>query len=188
MKTLKSLAMACLAASAVHAQAPKRAFQLADWYKLSTLSAPAMSPDGSRIAFTVQTVNEKDDKYHREVWVVPVAGGAPVRFTSPSTESANPRWSPDGKLLIFNSQRPGGHGTTWMLRMDQPGGEAFQEDNYPRGTSITADGKWSVWAEGDSVVRDTAANRNDPYARMLPLARPPYAAITKPTEPARFDG
>jgi dipeptidyl aminopeptidase/acylaminoacyl peptidase len=184
----RSVALLVCAAASLGAQQAKRAFQLADWYKLSTLSTPALSPDGSRIAFTVQTVNERDNKYHREVWVVNTAGGAPVRFTSPSTESSNPRWSPDGKLLVFTSQRPGGRGATWMLRMDQPGGEAYQDDAYPRGTSVTADGKWAVWAEGDSIVRDTAANRGDPYNRMQPMARPPFGSITKPADAARFDG
>lgn len=166
----------------------KRAFALADWYKLSTLSAPAVSPDGGRVAFTVQTVNEKDDKYHREVWVVPTAGGDPVRFTSPSTESSNPRWSPDGKYLLFTSTRAGGHGTTWMLRMDQPGGEAFQQENFPRGTSVTSDGRLTVWSDADSTPADSAKRQDDPYAKMLAMARPPYGAITKPLDPARFDG
>ena len=166
----------------------KRAFTLADWYKLSTLSAPAMSPDGSRIAFQVQSVNERDNKYHREVWVVPTAGGAAQRFTSPSTESSSPRWSPDGKLLLFTSQRPGGKGSTWMLRMDQPGGEAFQDEKYPRIGSMSADSRVSVWAEGDSLLSDSARYANDPFAKMQPMARPPYGAITKPTDAARFDG
>ncbi|MGH7680084.1 MAG: S9 family peptidase [Gemmatimonadaceae bacterium] len=166
----------------------KRAFALADWYKLTTLTAPAMAPDGSRIAFTVQTANERDNKYHREVWVVPTAGGAPQRFTSPSTESSSPRWSPDGKFLLFASQRTGGRGSTWMLRMDQPGGEAFQDEKYPRLGSVTADGRFSVWTEGDSIPSDSARRGEDPYARMQPMARPPYGSITKPTDPARFDG
>src|SRR5213592_4850253 len=72
-------------------QPTKRAFALIDWYKLATLSAPAMSPDGGRVAFTVQTINEKDNKYHHEVWVAPTSAGAATRFTSPSTESSNPR-------------------------------------------------------------------------------------------------
>ena len=42
-------------------QAGKRAFTPNDWYKLATLSAPAMSPDGARVAFTVQTINERDN-------------------------------------------------------------------------------------------------------------------------------
>src|SRR5688572_30618050 len=85
-------------ANVAAAQQPKRAFTPADWYKLHVVSAPAMSPDGGRIAFQVQTVNERDNKYHREVWVVSTAGGQPQRFTSPGTESSNPRWSPDGKV------------------------------------------------------------------------------------------
>ena len=31
-------------------------------------------------------------------------------------------------------------------------------------------------------------NPNDPYAKMSPLARPPATSITKPLDPARFDG
>ncbi len=187
MPSLRTLLILGALASSLPAQQAKRAFTLADWYKLSTLSAPAMSPDGSRIAFTVQTVNEKDNKYHREVWVVPTAGGAAERFTSPSTESSNPRWSPDGKLLLFTSQRAGGRGNTWMLRMDQPGGEAFQDEKYPRAGSVPADNRVSVWAEADSAPPDSA-RREDAYTKMLPMARPPFAAITKPTDPARFDG
>jgi dipeptidyl aminopeptidase/acylaminoacyl peptidase len=166
----------------------KRPFALADWYKLSTLSAPAVSPDGGRVAFTMQTVNEKDNKYHREVWVVPTAGGDPVRFTSPSTESSNPRWSPDGKYLLFTSTRPAGHGTTWMLRMDQPGGEAFQQESFPRGTSVTSDGRLTVWSDADSTPADSSKRQDDPYAKMSAMSRPPYGAITKPLDPTRFDG
>jgi len=169
-------------------QPAKRPFALSDWYKLSTLSAPAISPDGGRVAFTVQTINERDDKYHREVWVVSTSGGEPTRFTSPSTESSNPRWSPDGKYLLFTSTRPGGHGTTWMLRMDQPGGEAFQQESFPRGTSVTSDGRIAVWSEADSVTGDSAKRQDDPYAKMLAMARPPFGAVTKPVDPARFDG
>ena len=187
--------LAAIAASA-SAQQTRRAFEPRDWYRLTTLSAPALSPDGSRIAFTVQTVNEKENRYHREVWVVSAAGCPsgraaapgcePQRFTSPGTESSNPRWSPDGRLLLFTSQRPGGRGSTWMLRMDQPGGEAFQDEAYPRGTSVTADGRLAVWTEGDSVARDSTAK--DPWEKMPPMARPPYGAVTKPVDPARFDG
>jgi dipeptidyl aminopeptidase/acylaminoacyl peptidase len=182
------LAALCGLSTTADAQG-KRAFALNDWYKLNVLSQPAMSPDGSRIAFTVQTVIERENKYHREVWVVPTAGGEPQRFTSPSTESSNPRWSPDGKFLLFTSQRPGGRGTTWMLRMDQPGGEAYQDDKYPRLGSLNASNTISVWTEGDSIAPpDSASRASDPWGRMQPMARPPFGAITKPTDAARFDG
>src|SRR5213595_2140797 len=72
-------------------------FRLADWYRVTTVGSPATSPDGKRVAFTVTTVREAENKRHSEVWVAPLAGGEPTRYTSPSTESTAPRWSPDGK-------------------------------------------------------------------------------------------
>ena len=185
----RTLSILAAVPSTLIAQQPgKRAFTPNDWYRLATLSAPAMSPDGARVAFTVQTINEHDNKYHREVWVVPTAGGEATRFTSPSTESSNPRWSPDGKFLLFTSTRAGGKGATWMLRMDQPGGEAFQQESYPRGISVTADGRLAVWSDADSAAADSAKRGDDPFAKMPAMARPPYGAITKPLDPARFDG
>lgn len=163
-----------------------RAFTPADWYKLTTLSAPAMSPDGKQVAFTVTTVRETENKRYAEVWVVPTAGGNAQRFTSPSTESSNPRWSPDGKYLLFTSQRPGGKGRTWGLRMDQPGGEASEIDRYPAG-SMPSDKAFVVWSEADtSAIADSL--RKDAWTSMQPLARPPFAAITKPLDAKRFDG
>jgi dipeptidyl aminopeptidase/acylaminoacyl peptidase len=165
-----------------------RAFTLSDWYRLTTLSSPAVSPDGSRIAFTVQTVNERDNKYHREVWVVPTAGGAPLRYTSPGAESSNPRWSPDGRYLFFTSNRPGGKGSTWALRMDAPGGEAFQPDSYPSVGTAPRDRRFAVWSDADTAQAVSATKGDDPFGKMQPLARPPHGAITKPADPARFDG
>ena len=171
--------------------AQPRAMQLADWYKVTTVSQPAMAPDGGRIAFTVTTVNEKENKRHQEVWVVPAAGGDPVRFTAPGYESSSPRFSPDGKYLLFSSTRPGGTsgaGNSWAIRMDLPGGEATQLTEYPSG-SWPRDGKFAVFAapatEDSTMARGNGA---DPYARMQPMARPPFGAITKPADPARFDG
>lgn len=172
-------------ASALPAQ---RAMQPNDWHRLTTLSQPAMSPDGRVVAFTVTTVNERENKRHQEVWVVPTSGGDAVRYTAPSTESSNPRFSPDGKYLFFNSQRPGGSGPVWAIRMDAPGGEAMQLTDYPAG-SWTRDGKFAVFAAPATAEGGPAAPRSDdPYGRMQPMARPPYGAITKPVDPARFDG
>ena len=90
------------------AASKKRAFTPADWYRLTVVSSPALSPDGKRVAFTVTTVREAENKRHSEVWVAPTTGGEPQRYTSPGTESSNPRWSPDGAYLFFTSKREGG--------------------------------------------------------------------------------
>ena len=192
MPRLSVLAATVLLLPATAAAQQGRAFTPADWYRVTTLSSPAMSPDGRLVAVTVTTVNEKENTRHSEVWVVPAAGGEAVRYTSPSTESSNPRWSHDGKYLFFTSRREGGDGTTWALRMDVPAGEAQQLTTYPAG-SIPRDGAFAVFtapADGDeddeAEAKDSTAK--DPYQKMPAMARPPFGAITTPLDPRRFDG
>jgi dipeptidyl aminopeptidase/acylaminoacyl peptidase len=209
MRLLTLMISAFAVAAPLAAQAPAttaqgRAFQTEDWYRLTTVSSPAMSPDGRWVAFTVTTVDEAANKRHSEIWLVASSGGDPMRMTSPGTESSNPRWSRDGSLLLFTSRREGGRGSTWALRMDRtPSGEAFQPEAEPRG-SMPRDGSFSVFTEGGSGgfgfgrgrgggQEETAqevptGRRNDPYARMKPMARPPWGSITRPMDPRRFDG
>ena len=174
-----------------------RAFTPEDWYKLTRLSTPAMSPDGEWVAFTVTTVAEADNALHSEVWMVSTEGGEPVRLTSPGTESSRPRWSDDGSQLFFTSRRDGGQGSTWVLQMDGTRmGEAFQMEMGQQG-SEPKDGSFVVWTEGpandesqdgegDEAREDE--EKPDPYARMVPMARPPLGSVTRPVDPQRFDG
>jgi dipeptidyl aminopeptidase/acylaminoacyl peptidase len=203
-RVLALLALAAPLAAQQPAPAPApsatalRAFTPNDWYKVTTLGAPAMSADGKLVAFTVTTVVERENKRHSEVWAVPASGGPAVRYTAPGYESSNPRFSPDGKYLFFTSNRPGGRGTTWALRMDQPGGEAAQIDNYPVGT-LPKDKSFAVFTD---VVDTTGGGggggrggRGGPGGAGAAgagaagaMAFPPYGAITKPVDQTRFDG
>jgi len=197
MRRFIVLVAALVIAAPVRAQQSRRAFTPADWYRVTTVSSPAMSPDGRQVAVTVTTVRESQNERHSEVWVIPTEGGEPVRYTSPGTESSNPRWSPDGRYLFFSSNRPGGRGNTWALRMDQPGGEAFQLEDYPTG-SMPTDRSFSVTTgpvpdengngRGGRSGRMGRAGDDDPFASMQPMARPPFGAITKPEDARRFDG
>ncbi len=213
-QTTAVVALLVPAAFAVAQQAPaaaRHAFTPEDWYKVTTVSSPELSPDGGKVAITVTTVREAENRRHSEIWIVPTVGGMPQRYTSPSFESSNPRFSDDGSMLYFTSQRPETRGQNWALQMDQPSGEAFQPTGAPRiaSGSQPADKSFTViggagggrggrggggggrggrGGEGDSTSADSAAVAADPYAHMLPLARPPYNAITKPENTARFDG
>jgi dipeptidyl aminopeptidase/acylaminoacyl peptidase len=69
-------------------------------------SDPQWSPDGQLIAMTIKRPGE----YYMAtgIYVMPAAGGAPVRLTPPdSSDNFAPRWSPDGKQLAFLSDRNG---------------------------------------------------------------------------------
>src|SRR6476646_9216840 len=132
-RTASVLSLTCGLCTVSAAQAPvaKHGFTPADWYKVTTVSTPVLSPDGGKVAFTVTTVRETENRRHSEVWVAATSGGDAARYTSPAFESSSPRFSDDGKILYFTSQRPGGRGTNWALRMDQPAGEAYQPDRAP---------------------------------------------------------
>ncbi len=199
LSLLLGLLLALASPSVVQAQTSHgRAFTPKDWYRLTTVSSPSMSPDGKWVAFTVTTVDEAANKRHSEVWLVAAGGGDPTRMTSPGTESSSPRWSPDGTLLLFTSRRQGGKGSTWALHMDRaPSGEAFQPDAAPRG-SMPADKSFWVFTEGgtnrfgqgesDEDASDDAPKKDDPYASMKPMARPPFGSVTAPLDAKRFDG
>src|SRR5690606_23398109 len=97
------------------------------------------------------------------------------------------------KLLYFDSRRPGGEkgrrGRTWALRMDRPGGEAFQPaDAPPASATFTRDGGVAAWSDTDADSSTADSTKKDPWKGMQPMARPPYGAITRPLDARRFDG
>src|SRR5437762_5731008 len=71
---------------------------------LPSFTEPAMSPDGSEIAFASGG----------DIWTVPAAGGeARLLVSHPSSES-RPVYSPDGKTLAFVSNHKG-NGDIYLL-------------------------------------------------------------------------
>lgn len=58
---------------------------------------PAISPDGTRIAFT----------YRGDIYVVPVTGGEARRIVSDAAYDYAPVWSPDGRSIAYASDRYG---------------------------------------------------------------------------------
>ncbi len=66
---------------------------------------PQWSPDGTRIAFVSdRTGKAYDDSHNTDVWVIPAAGGTLTKISDHAFEDENPRWSPDGKQILFTGQ------------------------------------------------------------------------------------
>ena len=63
---------------------------------------PHWSPDGKRIAFVSnRTGKEYDGDENTDVWVTSNEGGALAKVSDHPFEDNQPRWSPDGKRILF---------------------------------------------------------------------------------------
>ena len=95
----------------------------------------------SKLAFT----------YHGDIWIANLDGTNPKRLTDHSALDVNPRFSPDGKWIAFNSNRMG-NDDVWLIPIT--GGEAKQLTFHTTGDNIqywTPDGKGIIISTSRAV-------------------------------------
>ena len=125
-----------------------RSISIEDLYGFQFLSRPHIAPDGQRVAFVVTRIDKRTYAYRSAIWVMPVEGGAAIRFSDSSANASSPTWSPDGRWLAFVSDREGelqgntheeqrmrgkGKAQIWLIPTD--GGEARQLTFMPHGAA-----------------------------------------------------
>jgi Tol biopolymer transport system component len=71
---------------------------------------PRYSPDGYRIAFVSARTGTQ------EIWLADADGANPFRLTrGPGNQQGYPGWSPDGRILVFDSRADDGHADVWTI-------------------------------------------------------------------------
>jgi len=82
-----------------------RSITAQDLFKLRILTSIALSPDEKRIAYTLERMDKKENKYYANLFVYDTVSRQQQQFTHGPYQDSQPVWSPDGKQLTFLSTR-----------------------------------------------------------------------------------
>jgi dipeptidyl aminopeptidase/acylaminoacyl peptidase len=152
--------------SAVIAQEAKpkpatRSMQIEDLFRFQRVSEPQLRPQGDLVVYQVTNVDLEGNKSSTSLWLASVGGKTSQRqLTNPQGKSdRHPRWSPDGKSILFESSRSGAN-QLWMISLD--GGEAKQITTLNTGAST------GIWSHDGSHIAFVSSVY--PEFSELPLA------------------
>ncbi|MCP4897491.1 MAG: S9 family peptidase [bacterium] len=105
-----------------------------DELSLVKIGAPAVSPDGEWIAYTVSHYCSEKEENVGDVFVVPFGGGEPSQLTSGPGVESDYTWSPDGTSIAFSAERDG-DSKSQIYVINIKGGEAKRVTSIKSGAS-----------------------------------------------------
>ncbi len=143
---------------------------------------PALSPDGTRVAFAWDGDAEGERQF--DVYVQDARGGAPVRLTNHPAQDLSPAWNPDGTRVAF--VRCGVGGECGVFSVDAQGGA---EETLVAAGRLDIEGlAWSP--DGAWLAFSGRSGRQGAFSlHLVPLDGSPPQRLTAPasTYPGDLD-
>ena len=146
------IAILFLFTTCAFAQMPsqKRPFTFEDMMKLKRVGAPAPSPDGKWVVFDCVDVDLEANTRISHLWIVPASGGESRRLNPTPNHEERPRFSPDGKRLIWTSKATDPT-QIWLCDFDSGNGVLVGKPHQATDISTGADG--GIWSpDGKNIV------------------------------------
>ncbi|MDQ3577652.1 MAG: S9 family peptidase [Actinomycetota bacterium] len=137
-------------------------------YAIAAPSDPQISPDGTRVAYTLNTVDRATRRRRSQVWLCTIDGGQPEPLTDPEQSAGGARWSPDGTSLAVTRQGA----AIWVLPSDSDG-EPRQITSHDFGVDDLA---WSP--DGTRIAYTCDFDPDDPDERGEQPG-PPKVRVTR---------
>jgi dipeptidyl aminopeptidase/acylaminoacyl peptidase len=133
-------------AIAIAAHAQKRAFTIEDLYRIKSISDVHVSPDGRSVVYVMAESDLGRARRIGHIWFMDIDGRNARQLTHSSKGENSPRFSPDGRTLLFISSRDGSPN---FYTMPLSGGEARKLTNLS--TAVydplwSPDGKWIAFS------------------------------------------
>ncbi|MGL4554992.1 MAG: S9 family peptidase [Gemmataceae bacterium] len=138
-----TVAFTLLAIVPAFAADKRRPMKLEDLYQFKRVADPQISPDGKLVAYAVTAVDLEANATTSTIWLAPADGKGEPRQLTTNKKDRHPRWSPDGKSLVFESSRSGSS-QLWVIALG--GGEARQL------TTISTGASGPVWSRDGAMI------------------------------------
>jgi len=103
-------------------------FNERDLVTLKRIGDPQISPDNTRIIFTLRETDLENNRGFSNLWLTGSDGAGLKQITNNPASDYNPRWSRGGEFIYFLSARSGSS-QVWKIRPE--GGEATQVTDFP---------------------------------------------------------
>ncbi len=155
-------------------------FQPKDLLKQVMIQHLALAPDGSSIVYSRRTI--EDNRYRSRVWRVGYEGGRAEKLTTAAASDSRPRFSPDGRRLLFLSDRSGSS-QPWVLPLS--GGEPQQAatlEGGVRAAEWAPDGRRIALIAPSGEQRFVVGDKKDPVARRITAMNGTVEMVRYPDE------
>jgi dipeptidyl aminopeptidase/acylaminoacyl peptidase len=117
------------------------------FFQMESITAPAISPDGSQIAFSRGWADMMKDQEQSNLWLVDVQGNRPRELTQGAWRDSAPAWSPDGKRIAFLSDRSGTRQIHVMWVDTHEVSQLTHLDRAAANLRWSPDGKWIAFTQ-----------------------------------------
>lgn len=122
---------------------PHASIPLPGIYNFATIDDLAPSPDGTRIAFTANSMDHTAGRVRMDIWVVHRDGSGLRRLTTEfESNEEQPAWSPDGTRIAYRGTRGGSDSDIWVMHADGTGQVNLTAD----AASDAMHEEWPAWS------------------------------------------